>query len=155
MPLTRSFNDLIKSRVEADPVFRQALLQEAVQTMLDGDVATARSVLRDFINATIGFERLAAATGTPAKSLSADVRSPGEPNGGKSPWRHRRAAKANRRAPRKWRLSRTRRNEPRIDTIDVLICLLVAAISRHAQLPNGGLSTCALVCRRGPRCRFC
>jgi DNA-binding phage protein len=69
MPLTRSFNDLIKSRVEADPEFRQALLQEAVQTMLDGDVATAKSVLRDYINATIGFERLAQATGTPAKSL--------------------------------------------------------------------------------------
>ncbi len=69
MPLTRSFNDLIKSRVAADPAFRQALLQEAVQTMLDGDVATAKSVLRDYINATIGFERLAAATGTPAKSL--------------------------------------------------------------------------------------
>jgi DNA-binding phage protein len=69
MPLTHSFNDLIKSRVEADPEFRQALLQEAVQTMLDGDVATAKSVLRDYINATIGFERLAQATGTPAKSL--------------------------------------------------------------------------------------
>jgi DNA-binding phage protein len=69
VPLTRSFNDLIKSRVEADPEFRQALLQEAVQTMLDGDVATAKSVLRDYINATIGFERLAQATGTPAKSL--------------------------------------------------------------------------------------
>jgi DNA-binding phage protein len=69
MPLTRSFNDLIKSRVEADPEFRQALLQEAVQTMLDGEVATAKSVLRDYINATIGFERLAQATGTPAKSL--------------------------------------------------------------------------------------
>ncbi len=69
MPLTRSFSDLIKSRVEADPAFRQALLQEAVQTMLDGDVATAKSVLRDYINATIGFERLALATGTPAKSL--------------------------------------------------------------------------------------
>ena len=37
--------------------------------MLDGDVAAAKSVLRDFINATIGFERLAQATGTPPKSL--------------------------------------------------------------------------------------
>ena len=33
MPLTRSFNDLIKSRVAADPAFRQALLQEAAPTM--------------------------------------------------------------------------------------------------------------------------
>ena len=69
MPLTRNFNDLVKSRVEADPAFRQALFQEAVQTMLDGDVATAKSVLRDYINATIGFERLSLATQTPAKSL--------------------------------------------------------------------------------------
>ena len=69
MPLTRSFNDLVKSRVEADLAFRQALFREAVQTMLDGDVATAKSVLRDYINATIGFERLAIATQTPAKSL--------------------------------------------------------------------------------------
>src|SRR5271165_6297843 len=69
VPLTRSFNDLIKSRVAADPAFRQALFQEAVQTMLDGDVATAKSVLRDYINASIGFERLAAATGSPTKSL--------------------------------------------------------------------------------------
>jgi DNA-binding phage protein len=69
MPLTRSFNDLVKSRVEADPAFRQALFREAVQTMLDGDVATAKSVLRDYINATVGFERLALTTGTPAKSL--------------------------------------------------------------------------------------
>jgi DNA-binding phage protein len=69
MPLTRNFNDLVKSRVEADPAFRQALFQEAVQTMLEGDVATAKSVLRDYINATVGFERLSEATQTPAKSL--------------------------------------------------------------------------------------
>ncbi len=47
-PLTLSFTDLVKSRVEADPAFRQALFQEAAQTMLDGDVATAKSVLRDY-----------------------------------------------------------------------------------------------------------
>jgi hypothetical protein len=69
MPLTRNFNDLVKSRVDTDPAFRQALFQEAVQTMLDGDVATAKSVLRDYINATIGFERLSLASQTPAKSL--------------------------------------------------------------------------------------
>ena len=69
MPLTRSFHDLVKSRVEADPAFRQALFQEAVQTMLEGDVATAKSLLRDYINATIGFERLSQATQTPANSL--------------------------------------------------------------------------------------
>jgi DNA-binding phage protein len=69
MALTRSFKDFIKSRVESDPEFRQALFQEAVQTLIEGDIDTAKSVLRDYINATIGFRALSEATGTPPKSL--------------------------------------------------------------------------------------
>ncbi len=69
MVLTRSFKDFVKARVESDPAFRQALFQEAVQTLISGDADTARAVLRDFINATIGFAALAKATGTPPKSL--------------------------------------------------------------------------------------
>jgi DNA-binding phage protein len=69
MVLTREFKDLVKARVERDPKFRTALLEEAVETMLAGDVATGKAVLRDYINATIGFERLGQATGTPAQSL--------------------------------------------------------------------------------------
>jgi len=69
MALTREFKELVKARVERDPKFRTALLKEAVETMLSGDVATGKAVLRDYINATIGFERLGKATGTPSKSL--------------------------------------------------------------------------------------
>lgn len=69
MALTRSSKDIVKAKVESDPQFRQALLQEAVQTLIAGDADTARMVLRDFINATIGFAALAEATGTPPKSL--------------------------------------------------------------------------------------
>lgn len=69
MALTRSFKDFIKSRVESDPEFRQALFQEAVQTLIEGDIDTAKSILRDYINATIGFQALSEATGTPPKSL--------------------------------------------------------------------------------------
>jgi DNA-binding phage protein len=69
MVLTRSFKDHIKAKIETDPQFRQALLQEAVQTLIEGDVATARAVLRDFINATVGFAALAKATGIHPKSL--------------------------------------------------------------------------------------
>jgi hypothetical protein len=99
MPLTRNFNDLVKSRVEADPAFRRALFQEAVQTMLDGDVATAKSVLRGDIDATIGFERLSLAAQTPAKSLMR-IRAAGQPDGGKTARDNQRAAKADRRASR-------------------------------------------------------
>jgi DNA-binding phage protein len=69
MVLTVNFRDHVKARIEADPEFRQALFQEAVQTLIEGDVGTARAVLRDFINATIGFAALAKATRIPPKSL--------------------------------------------------------------------------------------
>jgi DNA-binding phage protein len=69
MPLTRSFKETVRARVERDPAFRTALLTEAVEQMLSGDVDTGKAVLRDYINATVGFERLAQATGTPSKSL--------------------------------------------------------------------------------------
>jgi DNA-binding phage protein len=69
MALTRSFKETIKARAERDPKFRAALLKEAVEQMLAGERDAGKAVLRDYINATVGFERLARETGTPAKSL--------------------------------------------------------------------------------------
>ncbi|PXW62945.1 transcriptional regulator [Methylobacterium sp. B4] len=69
MALTRSFKDTVKARAERDPAFRDALLTEAVDQLLAGDIETGKAVLRDDINATIGFERLAEETGTSSKSL--------------------------------------------------------------------------------------
>ncbi len=69
MPLTRSFSETVRARATGDPAFRAALFGEAVQALLAGDLDTARAALRAYINATIGFEKLATATGTPVKSL--------------------------------------------------------------------------------------
>jgi len=69
MALTRDFKDTLEARVERDQGFREALLGEAVSLLLEGDVQTGKAILRDFINATVGLEQLAARTGTPAKSL--------------------------------------------------------------------------------------
>ena len=69
MALTRSFKDLVHRHVAADPAFAEALLREAIDTMLAGDVETGKAVLRDYIKATIGFEKLGQATGTQPKSL--------------------------------------------------------------------------------------
>jgi DNA-binding phage protein len=69
MALTREFKDTIAARVGRDPAFREALLREGIEALLAGDVATGRSVLRDYINATLGFEALGAATGIAPKSL--------------------------------------------------------------------------------------
>lgn len=69
MPLTRSFKETVQARAKKDPAFRKALLVEGVEAFLSGDVDTGKAVLRDYINATIGFEDLAEATGTTSKSL--------------------------------------------------------------------------------------
>ena len=69
MALTRDFKQSIKARVAADPAYGTLLLAEAVELLLSGEMETGKSLLRDYINATVGFEALAATTGTPAKSL--------------------------------------------------------------------------------------
>jgi DNA-binding phage protein len=69
MPLTREFRETVKARADRDPEFRAGLYQEAMQAMLDGDVGTARILLRDVVNATIGFGPLGARVGLPEKSL--------------------------------------------------------------------------------------
>jgi DNA-binding phage protein len=80
MPLTRSFKDTVKARAERDPAFREALFTEGVDALLAGDIDTGKAILRDYINATIGFDKLAEETGTPAKSLMRMLGPRGNPN---------------------------------------------------------------------------
>ena len=69
MALTRNFQETVRARAERDLAFREALLTEAIEQLLGGDIETGKVILRDYINATIGFTQLAADTGTPPKSL--------------------------------------------------------------------------------------
>lgn len=69
MALTRDFKETMKARADADPAFRAALLSDAVELLLSGDLDTGKAVLRSFINATVGFEELAERSSIPAKSL--------------------------------------------------------------------------------------
>jgi hypothetical protein len=69
MALTRDFKETIQARVKRDPAFREALLKEGVECLLSGDVETGKTVLRDYINATIGFEALGDLTDKSPKSL--------------------------------------------------------------------------------------
>ncbi len=62
MALTRDFKETIQARAERDPAFRRELLKEGVQCLLAGEVDTGKTVLRDYINATVGFEELGALT---------------------------------------------------------------------------------------------
>jgi hypothetical protein len=63
MPLTKAFRETEKARAEAAPACRAGLYAEAVPSMLDGDYVTERVLLRQFINATIGFAGLSEAGG--------------------------------------------------------------------------------------------
>jgi len=69
MARTRSFRELVQRHVSSDPAFAEALLREGIQTMLTGDIETGKTILRDYIKATVGFEKLGKATGTQPKSL--------------------------------------------------------------------------------------
>lgn len=79
MALTREFRETVKARAESDPAFREALLVEAVELLLEGDVDTGKAVLRNYINATIGFEELAEEVGSPSKSLMRMFSAKGNP----------------------------------------------------------------------------
>ena len=79
MALTREFKETVRARAESDPAFRAALLSEVVDLFLAGDVATGKAVLRDYINATIGFAELSERTGMPVKSLMRMVGGAGNP----------------------------------------------------------------------------
>jgi DNA-binding phage protein len=80
MALTRNFKKTVIARVERDPAFAKALLDEAATLFLNDDPETARLILRDLVNATIGFERLAKLTDTPSKSLHRMLSPKGNPS---------------------------------------------------------------------------
>jgi hypothetical protein len=69
MTTTKSFKDLVQQHVKNDVKFSEALLREGIDAMLSGDLDTGKTILRDYIKATVGFEKLGAATGAPPKSL--------------------------------------------------------------------------------------
>jgi DNA-binding phage protein len=80
MALTREFKDLVVANARRDPLFRQALLSEAINVCLEGDLETGKIVLRDLVNATIGFEGLAQQLGIPSKSLHRMLSPRGNPS---------------------------------------------------------------------------
>ena len=81
MPLARDIRETIRARIRRDPAFREELLKEGAECLLSGDVDTSKEVLRDYINATIGFRELGGLTAISAKSLMCMF----GPNGNRQP----------------------------------------------------------------------
>lgn len=80
MALTRDFKETVQARVRRDAAFRKALLREGVECLLSGDLDTGKSVLRTYINATVGFVKLAETTERSPKSLMRMFGPDGNPN---------------------------------------------------------------------------
>jgi DNA-binding phage protein len=79
MALTRDFKQTITARASADPLFAQALLQEAATLFLNGEADLAKAILRDLVNATVGFEQLATQVAKPPKSVHRMLSQSGNP----------------------------------------------------------------------------
>ena len=80
MALTRDFKETVVARARRDPRFREALFTEAINAYLGGDLTTGKAILRDLVNATVGFEELAAELDKPSKSLHRMLAPHGNPS---------------------------------------------------------------------------
>ncbi|SEJ53282.1 MULTISPECIES: DNA-binding protein [unclassified Pseudomonas] len=80
MALTRSYRTTTIERSQRDPEFAQGLLDEAATLFLNGEPEVARILLRDLVNATLGFEALAKETERPSKSLHRMLSAHGNPS---------------------------------------------------------------------------
>ncbi|AGX87501.1 DNA-binding protein [Candidatus Symbiobacter mobilis] len=79
MALTRDFQQTVAARVQNDPAFAQALFDEAITLFIHGEPESAKLILRDLVNATVGFEALADEIHKPAKSLHRMLSKSGNP----------------------------------------------------------------------------
>ncbi len=79
MTVTRDVQETIQERIQNDTEFATALLDEAITRFLNNEPETARLVLRDLVNSTIGFEALAVEINKPSKSLHRMLSARGNP----------------------------------------------------------------------------
>lgn len=80
MALTRNFKQTILARAQRDVRFRKAMFTEALNEFLGGNTTAGKAILRDLVNATIGFEQLAAELNKPSKSLHRMLAPHGNPS---------------------------------------------------------------------------
>jgi hypothetical protein len=80
IPLTRPWNDLVRQMIQSDGEFRKAVLAESLAAMLAGEVESGKSMLRKYVNATVGFIALGEAVGKSSKTLMQMLGREGNPN---------------------------------------------------------------------------
>ncbi|MGK7885077.1 MAG: transcriptional regulator [Crocosphaera sp.] len=79
MAVTHQFQATVQKRIETDTEFRLSLLTEAINCLIHGEFTIGKSILRDYINATIGFTKLGTLTHQSSKSLMSMFSDTGNP----------------------------------------------------------------------------
>lgn len=80
MDLIKDSKPTVVARAERDPKFAVALLNEAANHFLGGEPAIARTILRDLVDATVGFEFLAQRMLSPTHSVRRMLCAHGDPS---------------------------------------------------------------------------
>jgi DNA-binding phage protein len=80
LSMTVSWDDTLRDEIQRSPEFRKALLKQILFLMGAGDVDTGKSLLRKYINATVGFIELGKALGRSSKTLMQMLGPRGNPN---------------------------------------------------------------------------
>ena len=79
MTLTRDFRETILRRARMDPGFRVGLLREAIECIIAGELEVGKSLIRNYINATVGFDTLSAEIDKSSKSVMRMISAKGNP----------------------------------------------------------------------------
>jgi DNA-binding phage protein len=78
MALTREFKDTVMELCK-DPEYRKALLIEALETYLEGDIPTGNALMRDYLNGCLAFTEVAQQIGVKEPSLRRMLAPKGNP----------------------------------------------------------------------------
>jgi len=76
---TVSYNDSIKAMIGRSPELATEMLEGAVNSLFEGELEEGRLLLRQYVNATIGFQELARRTGKQDKNLMRSLSPSGNP----------------------------------------------------------------------------
>lgn len=76
---TVPYKDSLKAMVEKNPYMAAEMLEDAINALLAGELDEGRLLLRQYVNATIGFPELARRTGKADKNLMRTLGPTGSP----------------------------------------------------------------------------
>ena len=79
MALTRRFKDTVQLRAQQDPEYRKALIIEATNAFLNGDIEIGKTLLRDYLNATEALPSIARELCQDEKSIRRMIGPKGNP----------------------------------------------------------------------------